>query len=82
MNKLVKRPGKSPLELGITDNSPECPDIWMDENGDFIIIGKDITDTVDMNGKDASVKSDEKVVLIPRVLLLSAAKGLIKTGEI
>lgn len=78
MNKLVARPGKSPLELNITDNNPSCPDIWLDENGDFIVIGKDITNTFDLNGKDASVNYDEKVVLVPRILFLSAVEGLTK----
>lgn len=81
MYRIEFRPGKSPLELGVTDSNPSCPDIWINKDGDFIIIGKDITDKVDLNGKDASVGYDEKVVLVPKVLFMSAVEGLNKINE-
>ncbi|MBW4889206.1 hypothetical protein KXQ82_05745 [Mucilaginibacter sp. HMF5004] len=80
--KLKNRPGKSPLELGVTDSSPSCPDIWEAENGDFVIIGKDITDTVDLDYTDAIISQGERVVIIPRITMLSAIEKLSTVAEL
>lgn len=68
-----RRIGKSAEELGETYNSNGCPDIWELTNGDFAIIGRDLT--ANYAGRlpaDASVVSDERIVVIPRSTLLAA----------
>ncbi|MEY9893356.1 hypothetical protein ABIA31_007036 [Catenulispora sp. MAP5-51] len=42
-----RRLGKSASELNITDNNPSCPDMWELDNGDFAIIGRDVTEAYD-----------------------------------
>lgn len=42
-----------------------CPAIFLDENGDFVIIGKDVRDLVPAE----RVAANESVVLIPKNLL-------------
>ena len=77
--KALKRIGKSPIELGTVglfgcDSGP-CPDILETEDGDFIIIGKDITDQVSLGGI-AGIGSEERAVLIPRITLLAAKQDI------
>ncbi|MBE9602658.1 hypothetical protein [Pedobacter sp. MC2016-24] len=81
METAIKRLGKSPQELGTVgyfgggcdDNS--CPDILETENGDFIIIGKDVTGDVNLNGI-SGLAPNERAVLIPRITLTSAKKDI------
>lgn len=69
------RIGKSPLELGATSSNPDCPDIWELSNGDFAVIGRDLTTPLSRVFPDGvSVGVDERVVVIPRRMLV-AAKG-------
>ena len=50
-----------------------CPDIWELENGDFAIIGSDITDqTADKMPASASCGPDERIIRIPRRTLVLA----------
>ena len=50
-----------------------CPDIWELDNGDFAVIGIDITDAAKMKlPPSASCGPDERIVFIPRNLLVSA----------
>ncbi|GII76855.1 hypothetical protein Sru01_18370 [Sphaerisporangium rufum] len=68
-----RRLGRSALELGNTNSSPSCPDIWELDNGDFAVIGRDLT--VSYTGRlpdDVSVTADERIVIIPRNMLVAA----------
>lgn len=50
-----------------------CPDIWELSNGDFAVIGIDITDAAKANmPPTAGCGPDERVVRIPRNLLVAA----------
>jgi hypothetical protein len=68
-----RRLGKSPQELGNTTDSPDCPDIWELENGDIAVIGRDLTASLGAKLPDGvSVGSDERLVVIPRNMLIAA----------
>ncbi|MFD4572644.1 hypothetical protein ACFWNK_06275 [Streptomyces sp. NPDC058417] len=68
-----QRLGKSPQELGITSGTPDCPDIWELTNGDFAVIGRDLTQSLGGTLPDGvSVGPDERVVVIPRTMLIAA----------
>jgi len=70
---FLKRLGKSPQELGNTTDCPDWPDIWELANGDFAVIGRDLTHSLGQNLPDGvSVGSDERLVVIPRNMLLAA----------
>ena len=54
-----------------------CPDIWELDNGDFAIIGIDITDAARMNlPPTAGCGPDERVVRLPRNLLVNAKRDI------
>lgn len=68
-----RRIGASPSELGVTKAGPECPDIWELDNGDVAIIGRDVTEAY--GGRlpsGVSIGSDERLVVIPRVMATAA----------
>jgi hypothetical protein len=75
--ELIRRLGKSPLELGNTTASPDCPDIWELSNGDIAVIGRDLT--ASYRGRlpaGVSVGNDERLVVIPRNQLISAQQDI------
>lgn len=49
-----------------------CPDIWEMEDGDFAVIGVDITRHADKLPSSAGCAADERMVRIPRRLLVQA----------
>ncbi|MEH0419028.1 hypothetical protein [Streptomyces sp. B21-083] len=68
-----RRLGKSPQELGNTTGAPDCPDIWELTNGDIAVIGRDLTES--LGGKlpaGVSIGPDERLVVIPRNMLVTA----------
>ncbi|MGW5941315.1 hypothetical protein ACWIG3_21670 [Streptomyces celluloflavus] len=68
-----RRLGKSALELGATNSGPECPDIWELENGDIAVIGRDLTASLGTRLPDGvSIGLDERLVVIPRSMLIAA----------
>jgi hypothetical protein len=70
---LGRRLGKSPRELGTTGDPTQCPDLWELTNGDFGVIGVDLTDSYAGRLPEGVVISPgERFVVIPRVTLLSA----------
>ena len=78
--KFVKRLGPDPHEGGaLTPGVYGCPDIWELDNGDFAIIGADITALSDMLPPSANCGPDERIVRIPRKTLVGA-KGDIPDG--
>ncbi|WP_437060195.1 hypothetical protein [Streptomyces sp. enrichment culture] len=72
-----QRLGKSPQELGHTTDNPDCPDIWELKNGDIAVIGRDLTQP--LGGKlpaGVSVGADERLVVIPRSMLVAAKRDI------
>ncbi|QSB13101.1 hypothetical protein JQS43_15800 [Natronosporangium hydrolyticum] len=70
---LVRRLGKSPEELGATGGTDGCPDIWELSNGDFAVIGRDLTAAHQARlPEGASIVPSERLVVIPRATLLAA----------
>lgn len=75
--ELHRRLGKSPLELGNTTASPDCPDIWELSNGDIAVIGRDLTDSYQNRlPEKMSLSRDERLVVIPRNQLISAKRDI------
>lgn len=68
-----RRIGKSPQELGVTSDSPDCPDMWELENGDVAVIGRDLSGALGVKlPAGVSVGADERIVVIPRSMLIAA----------
>jgi len=70
---FVKRLGPDPHAMGLqTYALCGCPDIWELEDGDFAIIGSDITSVANRLPPSASCGPDERMVKIPRKTLVLA----------
>jgi hypothetical protein len=68
-----RRVGKSALELGETEHSQGCPDIWEMDNGDFVVIGRDVTASYAYRlPADVTLRSDERVTMLPRSMMIAA----------
>lgn len=71
------RVGKSPSELGVTTGTTSCPDLWELSNGDFAVIGTDLTKKYRAELPDGVALAEyESLVVIPRATLASAKNGL------
>ncbi len=54
-----------------------CPDIWELDNGDFAVIGIDITAAaIAKLPPTAGCGPDERIVRLPRNLLINAKRGI------
>lgn len=75
---FIRRLGPDPHANGAqTVGLCNCPDIWELESGDFAIIGIDMTDRAKPQlPPTASCGPDERVVWIPRSLLLGAKSDI------
>ena len=70
---LLRRLGKSALELGQTGGRDGCPDIWQLDNGDIAVIGRDLTAAYASRlPEGVSIGRDERLVVIPGVILAAA----------
>ena len=68
-----RRLGASAAELGHSSDGPDCPDIWELANGDVAVIGRDLTASLGQRLPDGvSMSSDERLVVIPRNMLIAA----------
>lgn len=78
---FAKRLGPDPHANGATTAALEgCPDIWQLDNGDFAVIGVDIT--ANAKGKlppSAGCGPDERIVWIPRKTLVLARSDIPET---
>ncbi|MFD0408155.1 hypothetical protein [Kitasatospora sp. NPDC127116] len=75
--ELTRRLGKSPTELGTTGGRDGCPDIWELDNGDIAVIGRDLTEAYRTGLPEGAVINEhERLVVIPRITLLSAKADL------
>ena len=69
----LRRLGPDPHANGAQTRALDgCPDIFELANGDFAIIGSDITETEDQLPGSASRGPDERIVCIPRKTLVLA----------
>jgi hypothetical protein len=73
-----RRIGSDPHENGAqTIGCRGCPDVWELANGDFAVIGIDITDKAAHKlPPTAGCGPDERIVLIPRNLLVKAKSAI------
>ncbi|MEU0525716.1 hypothetical protein [Streptomyces niveus] len=70
---FLRRLGKSPQELGVTEDRDGCPDIWELDNGDIAVIGRDLTEVYGPSlPAEATIARDERLVVIPGSLLRAA----------
>ena len=77
---IKRRLGPNPHDFGATPAAEGCPEIFELENGDFGIIGTDSTLALtEYLPKDASCGHDEKIVVIPREILIRAKKYIPET---
>ena len=77
--KIRRRVSAHPADIGFTKMLKGiCPDIFETETGDFLIIGRDVTSIVESEiPADAVISNGERVVLIPRDLLVSAVDNIL-----
>lgn len=74
---FARRLGKSALELDKTQDGEWCPDIWELSNGDVAVIGRDLTVAYSARlPQDVSIRADERLVVIPRGMLIAAKADL------
>ncbi|GAA0380397.1 hypothetical protein GCM10009541_23680 [Micromonospora gifhornensis] len=70
---FARRLGRSAADLGESGGTTTCPDIWELSNGDVAVIGRDLTDVyVSQLPEGVSVGQDERLVVIPRSMILAA----------
>lgn len=76
--EFVRRIGPDPHRNGRqTIALNNCPDIWELSNGDFAVIGIDITDAAKAKlPPTAGCGPDERIVRIPRNLLVDAKRDI------
>jgi hypothetical protein len=75
---FLKRIGPDPHVNGAkTAACQGCPDIWQLDDGDFAVIGIDITDiAVPKLPPTAGCGPDERIVRLPRNLLVNAKRDI------
>lgn len=70
---FLKRLGPDPHANGAQTHACKgCPDIWELDNGDFAVIGLDMTDAAGNLPPSASCGPDERMVRLPRKTLVLA----------
>lgn len=74
MSKIIRRLG---IGAKASSGRNSCPDFFELENGDFAIIGKDMTDELKGNlPDDAGCNHDERIIVVPRVIITSAKQDI------
>ena len=75
---FLKRIGPDPHANGTkTAACDGCPDIWELENGDFAVIGIDITAAaIGKLPETAGCGPDERIICLPRNLLVKAKRDI------
>jgi hypothetical protein len=71
VSQIIRRLGVSPRLRGST-NGATCPDIFELADGNFAIIGTDVTDSLDSLPADAARADYERIVVITRETLVKA----------
>ena len=73
MIAFQRRIGPDPHANGAkTQSANGCPDIWEMSDGDFAIIGPDITELAGLLPATAGCGPDEKMIRLPRRILIGA----------
>ena len=75
---FLKRLGPDPHANGAQSAGGDgCPDIWQLDDGDFAIIGIDMTDaTIAKLPPTAGCGRDERIVRLPRNVLVNAKRHI------
>lgn len=72
MEQTAKKYGQGGLKL-MSKGGRRCPDVLRLKNGDFLVIGEEIKDpSLYTLPKDVSYDVTEKMVLVPKEVMLSA----------
>lgn len=72
MSQIIRRLGASPRERGSTSGAT-CPDIFELADGNFAVIGTDVTDSLDSDLPADAARADyERIVVITRDTLVRA----------
>ena len=75
--EFLRRLGPDPHADGAkTVGCSGCPDIWELENGDFAVIGLDVTEAAAKLPPTAGCGPDERIVRIPRKTLVLAKSDI------
>ena len=70
---FVRRLGPGSTDTALACRSTfACPDIWEMDNGDFAVIGTDITEYATKLPPTAGCAANERMVRIPRLILVLA----------
>jgi hypothetical protein len=71
---FIRRLGPDPHANGATTPALDnCPDVWELDTGDFAVIGIEVTSELrDKLPPTASCGPDERIVLVPRRILMGA----------
>jgi len=78
--RFLRRLGPDPHANGARTECLEgCPDVWELADGDFAIIGKDMTAFADKLPATASCGPDERMVRVPRRILIAAKRDIPET---
>ena len=74
---FAKRIGPDPHANGVQSvGCRGCPDIWELDDGDFAIIGLDMTAWADRRLRTAGCGPDERIVRVPRNVLVAAKRDI------
>ena len=74
---FLRRIGPDPHANGATSAGCQgCPDIWELEDGDFAVIGADITAPAGKLPPSANCGPDERMIRIPRKTLVLAKTAI------
>lgn len=72
MSQIVRRLGVAPRHRGSTSGGT-CPDIFELADGNFAVIGTDVTDSLDAQLPEDAARADyERIVVITRETLVKA----------
>ncbi len=75
---FVKRIGPDPhASGGHCSDTAGCPDIWELDNGDFAVIGSDITyEAASQLPPSAGCAPHERIIRLPRQLVINAKRHI------
>jgi len=75
--QVIRRLGTAPRDRSgpKCGSSLDCPDVFELSNGDFAIIGLDVSESMTLPA-DAGRSATERVVMVPREVLLAAFNDL------
>lgn len=75
--QFVRRIGPDPHANGARTECLEgCPDVWELADGDFAVIGKDVTEFAGDLPPSASCGRDERMIRVPRRILVAAKRDI------